>query len=63
MDKIEAKLLARDRTLIKTIEIEPHWYVAPTILIDGDDYYIRTSDDHIHSPLEYQRVNQVIRIA
>jgi hypothetical protein len=54
-----AVLLNRDRSFFKEIPIERYWYVPPTLIVDGNSYYIRTSADGIVDPLEYTRITGI----
>lgn len=59
---IKAKLNDRDGTLKKEIELCRFWYAPPKILIDGNDYYVRVTDDHTTDPALYRRTSAVRRI-
>jgi hypothetical protein len=61
MTEVIVNLRTRDGVLIKTIEMRTGWYVPPQLVIDGDNYYIRTSPDTVYSPLEFQIVEGVFR--
>lgn len=47
-----AVLRTRDSKPIKKVELR-EFYIAPDIVVDGDDYYIRVSPDNVHNPVLY----------
>jgi len=57
MSPVKVLLLNMDGTLRKEITMEQYWYVPPKIVVDGNQYYIRTSPDGIADPLEYTLTN------
>lgn len=57
MEPVKVVLLYMDGTVKKEITMEQYWYVPPQIVVDGRDYYIRTSPDGIANPLEYTLTN------
>jgi hypothetical protein len=58
-DKPIVILRNADGSVVKQVAIKTDLYVPPKIVIDGAAYYLRTSPDNIHSPLEFVRVMDV----
>jgi hypothetical protein len=60
---ITANLHDIDGTLIKKVDIELDTYVPMKMLIDdkadGKAYYIRTSPDYIHNPVDFVKVQDL----
>jgi hypothetical protein len=55
MEKVNTLLYFADGTFERSIEVSGGFYVPPQILVVGKEYYIRTSSEVQHEPLEFKR--------
>jgi hypothetical protein len=51
-----------DGSIFKTVEVKDNWYVPPIVAVYGYyyDYFIRTSADSIHDPVEFVRATAIL---
>lgn len=59
---ITAILHDRNGNLVRQVSLTRFWYSPPKILIDGNDYYIRVSDEHTTEPAIYRRTSAVKKL-
>lgn len=59
---ITAELYDRDGSLIQKIDLCRFWYAPPKIIIEGDNYFVRVSDDATTDPAVYRRTSAVKQI-
>jgi hypothetical protein len=56
---VTAILNHRDGTFYRKLEMTRFWAAPPKILIEGEDYYIRITDDEVIEEAVYRRTQAV----
>ena len=59
---VTAILNHRDGTFYRQVEMSRFWAAPPKILIEGEDYYIRTTPDDVIDNAIYRRTQAVKQI-
>lgn len=59
---VTAKLYDRDGSFIQEVQLTRFWYSPPKILIQGDNYFVRTSDEDTVEHPTYRRTSAVKHI-